>query len=465
MATLCDETGNLLRDIPESQLIELAETVRLRSEEAGLFFYPKLNARRLIRLNLRPMIISAEQADYVGRVYLEMERAAKMIFSIRRQDLSVRELLPVEPEIESLMESSLAAGHLHPQTFFGRADSVCDVSAKNWKESLRIVEMNLSGLGACYYAGAADKIIWECLNRTLIDRFPKTGFKPAHEFIDLLIKQAIAHAGLINRSAASVGMISFDSEKLGPDELSKTVGIFKERNYRICACEPPELRQSGEEIVCGNGIVDVVYRDTTVSDLLEGEKTGDDMTGLRAAFLSNQVVSGIAGDLDHKAILELFTSERYRRFFTTEQRDLFRRHVIWTRVVRDVRTDAPDGGDVGLIEYIRANRRTLLLKPNTGYGGKGVLFGPSHSTAEWDLAIAEALAEPSSCVVQVFVPPPVVLCPVAREGRISWEEYKYVLAFSASQFGVTFLNRFSKSGAVNISGDAGIMGTMIADRG
>jgi hypothetical protein len=119
---------------------------------------------------------------------------------------------------------------------------------------------------------------------------------------------------------------------------------------------------------------------------------GQRLEGIRALFLQNRMVSAIGGDLDHKSCWEVLTSEELAaRYFSIAERQLFRRHVLWTRIVSERRTDTPDG-PMDLVEYVRDYREELVLKPNRGYGGAGVVLGAALSQSEWETLIEQALA-------------------------------------------------------------------------
>ena len=55
---------------------------------------------------------------------------------------------------------------------------------------------------------------------------------------------------------------------------------------------------------------------------------------MRTLFRQNRVVSSISAELDQKSIFELFTDPALaERLFTVEERQVMRRHVLWTRLV------------------------------------------------------------------------------------------------------------------------------------
>ena len=52
----------------------------------------------------------------------------------------------------------------------------------------------------------------------------------------------------------------------------------------------------------------------------------------------------IAAELDQKACWEVLTDPVLgEKYFTAEERDLFQRHILWTRILSDRRTVLPDG--------------------------------------------------------------------------------------------------------------------------
>ena len=56
----------------------------------------------------------------------------------------------------------------------------------------------------------------------------------------------------------------------------------------------------------------------------------------------------------------------------------------------DVKTEY-DGEPIELLEYVRKNRKNMVLKPSDEYGGKGVTLGWEVEKKEWENAIEQAL--------------------------------------------------------------------------
>src|SRR5581483_3130875 len=113
-------------------------------------------------------------------------------------------------------------------------------------------------------------------------------------------------------------------------------------------------------------------------------------------------------ELDQKSLWEVLTDPTLsRKYFTPEERSVFRRHVLWTRILSDRKTVLPDGSTGDLLPFARREREGLVLKPNRSFGGEGVVIGPAQTAAEWEAALDTALADAERWVVQQLASIPV----------------------------------------------------------
>jgi uncharacterized circularly permuted ATP-grasp superfamily protein len=115
------------------------------------------------------------------------------------------------------------------------------------------------------------------------------------------------------------------------------------------------------------------------------------------------MVNSFRSKLIHKkALFAVLTDERRAHLFTAEEREAIRKHVPWTRIVRDEKTDY-FGTEIDLAEYVRSNRNKLVLKPNDDYGGHGITIGWNADENAWDDALRNAM-ENGDYLVQERVP-------------------------------------------------------------
>src|SRR5205085_2847520 len=144
-------------------------------------------------------------------------------------------------------------------------------------------------------------------------------------------------------------------------------------------------------------------------DLLAYAAEGVDVAPMRTLFRQNRVVSSISAELDQKSIFELFTDPVLaERLFTVEERQVMRRHVLWTRLLAPRFTTSPQGERIDLPEWARRERESLVLKPNRSYGGDGVVVGHTVDQGTWESTLDRALADTESrYVLQQASPIPV----------------------------------------------------------
>jgi hypothetical protein len=193
-------------------------------------------------------------------------------------------------------------------------------------------------------------------------------------------------------------------------------------------------------------------------DLIAQAKSGKNVLAMRELFKQNRIISSITAELDQKSCWEVLTDPRIaERHYSADERQIFRRHILWTRIVSERRTTLPDGNEGDLLPFCRRERETLVLKPNRACGGEGVLIGPAADDSEWDAALDRALADPNRWVVQQLASIPVSEFPVVGpDGRVHHEPFHVVMGFAPSQYGVAVLGRASQKQVVNVAQRGGM---------
>ncbi len=150
------------------------------------------------------------------------------------------------------------------------------------------------------------------------------------------------------------------------------------------------------------------------------------------------------------------------RYFQAEERQVFRRHILWTRSFRSRQTVLPDGDRGDLVSYTRSERELLVLKPNRSYGGDRVLLGHLLSQAEWEQAIDESLANPGGWVVQRLANLPVNEFPVVdAQGHVHLEPFYTVMGFAPTKYGLGIVGRASQKQVVNVAQRGGMCAVLI----
>ncbi len=172
---------------------------------------------------------------------------------------------------------------------------------------------------------------------------------------------------------------------------------FAAHGINAVICSPDELEYADRKLRCGDFRIDIVYKRILVHEFLARY---DEQHPLVRAYLNHDVclINPFRCKILHKkASFEMLTDEAHQNWFNNTELEAIRRSVPWTRRVSERRTTR-HGVEIDLLKFVSANRASLVLKPNDDYGGRGVSIGPRLTQAEWENAIATALA--SDYIVQ-----------------------------------------------------------------
>lgn len=430
--------------------------------------YERNGVSEAVRVMLRPLLVMPEQLAYLHHVCSRITDALKRLPDLYLADPAIRALLPLATDEEALLREVWGPAHSRLNPVYGRLDAVCDFTGARWADSLQFIEPNLSGVGGLHFAPVAEALVMRDIVPTLRAHNPDLKIELPRDQRDLFLQLLLDHAHALGRDGNNLCLIEPKYAGEGPAEQS-SIRDFCERRHgaTVVHADPRELELVDGEVCFRDTKIDVAYRDYELRDLLALEREeGRELECMRLLFRQNRMVSSLSGEFDHKSSFELFTDEALAgKYFSAEELRLFRRHVLWTRVVSFRRTSLPHG-DGDLPEFIRRNREQLVLKPNRGYGGAGIHIGAAVGQGDWERLIDEALQTASdphrSWVVQQAANLPVHEFPVvAADGTISDESFYTVYGFAATDHGVGTLCRASQRQVVNIAQRGGLVALLI----
>jgi hypothetical protein len=460
---LATRVRQALERMNEKELIHLLE--RIESEAIShQLWYLRDGQAETVRLLARPLTALPDQIAYVHSVSLVLHAALKRLPDLYFSDPRVRAILKLPPEEESWVLDCWGTSQREVNPVFGRLDAVVDFTSSHWKDTLRFLEPNMSGIGGLHLTPTADAILSSVVVPALLARDSALRLERAHDIRDLLMQEVLDHLEAIGRPARAVCFIEPKYAGDGPDEQAVLGEHLRARfPIRVLHADPAELTLKGDEIHYEGEPIDLGYRDYAVAEILELQRQGVDVAPMRALLKQNRMISSIAAEMDQKSCLEVFSDpDLQRAHFTAEERRVFRRHVLWTRVVSARRTSLPDGDNGDLLEYVRSSRELLVLKPNRSYGGQGVVLGAALSEGAWTSEIERALRSEERWVVQQLTPLPVNDFPVHDEaGNMVVEPFYTVMGFAPTHYGVSILARVSQKQVVNVAQRGGICSVMV----
>jgi hypothetical protein len=420
--------------------------------------YLRDDVSEVVRVFALPIVALPDQLSYVRTVTLTLHRALKRLPDLYFADPDVRRALQLPTIEEQWLREYWIPSTRDTNTVFGRHDAVCDFASPAWLRSLWFVEPNMSGIGGLHLVPSANRVLARTVLPALHAIAHDLQLETSQDIRGLLMQELVDHLEGIGRAGQTICFVEPKYASSGPDEQAELARYVHERfGVTVCHADPAELELSGEEVRFEGRVIDLVYRDYAVSDLLEAAAEGTDIAPMRALFAQNRVVSTIASEIDQKSCWEVFTDpELLDRHFDSDERRLIRRHIPWTRVLEERRTTLADGRTGELLPFVLAERERLVLKPNRSYGGTGVQIGAATPPARWQAAVDEALADGERWVVQRAVPVPTIELPVIADGQLAFEPFYVVLGFAPSTYGLATIARASQQRVVNVAQQGGI---------
>ena len=230
-------------------------------------------------------------------------------------------------------------------------------------------------------------------------------------------------------------------------------------------CDPRDLEFDGTTLTAQGRKIDLVYRRVLINDIVARP---DECDALVRAYAARAVcvANTFRCKLPHKkAFFAILTDPRHARLFSAIEHAVITAHVPWTRVIADTVTEK-DGGEISLLDYVRRERETLVLKPNDEYGGKGVVLGWEATAGTWDEAIEAALGDPpGTWIAQERIPVRREMFPQFDAGGIVTTRDMLVdlapYLFRGRMTG--YLTRLSATGLANVTSGGGQVPAFVID--
>ncbi|HEV3344222.1 MAG TPA: hypothetical protein VG125_27850 [Pirellulales bacterium] len=449
--------------LSDETIVELTRQMDREAFRRNLI-YSRHGEVEAIRVMLRPIGVMPDQLAYLHFVSLTILNALKRLPDLYVQDFEVRKLVPLSEAEERWLWDSWGPSQRDNNPVFGRLDAMVEFTSPTWKESLRFFEPNLCGVGGIHLGPTCEQMLTDVVLPVVAKSDPKINMEVGQDLRELFIQEVIDHLETIGRTGRNVCFIEPKYSGDGPCEQEPLAEYFHRRHgMTITHADPAELVLEKGEVFYEGTPVDIAYRDYEVRDLLALEARGVDLTPVRRLFVENRMVSSIGGDFDHKSCWEILTDPVLsQKYFNADERQVFRRHVLWTRLLGDRQTCLPHGETGRLLDYVRREHERLVLKPNRSYGGDRVYIGHGMTQAEWDTAIDAALAGDEAWVVQRLASIPVNEFPVVDEkGQVHVEPFYTVMGFAPTKYGLGIVGRASQKQVVNVAQRGGMCGILI----
>lgn len=359
----------------------LAESSRLMLDE-GLEQAKLIFGGRRLSPYLRPHFVTEEDFARICRICETVWSAIQKVKDAAIKDDSLIDDLGVTEIERDLISIDPGYSAVSPTA---RLDSFLTDTAYSF------VELNGESPAGIAYVDAAYDIFSKL---PVMQRFRESyNVRPLYGrrfMLDVLLD---SYEEFLGRKPDSVPQIAIVDLKNRPtqSEFELFKEFFEQEGYPTAICSPEELEFENNRLRVGDFQIDIVYRRLLVNEYLP---IMNEAPALLEAYRAGAIcmVNSFRSKLIHKkALFAVLTDQRRAHLFTAEEQEAIRKHVPWTRLVRAEKSDY-FGKELDLLEYIKANKEKLVLKPNDDYGGHGITIGWNADEAAWDEALRAALA-------------------------------------------------------------------------
>lgn len=267
-------------------------------------------------------------------------------------------------------------------TMFGRSDLYHDGSG------MKLLEFNVgSQLGGIDQAQVLPVLMGDQRFRAFAEEH---GLRYLHTGERIAAAVRAAAEPVTGGGEPVVALLEADGavERLRPLLLS-FIEMFRGCGLDIRLGEISQVRYRDGKLHLDGVPVDVVLRYFSVNQICQDPNGQAAVEPILRAHEEGGTVMLTALDsflYSSKGCLTLLSDRRWRDALTPAEIELADRFLPWTRNLEPGPTQA-GGLEVEMIEYCRAERDRLLLKPRNDYGGHGIVCGWDCSDADWKQAL------------------------------------------------------------------------------
>lgn len=368
--------------------------------QQGLFF-----GERPLCSVLRPRFLSLDEYRLIGRASSAIGAALEKLRVAAMADSSLRAKFGLEAWEEELIHADpgfpVASPTSRLDAFFAPGGAGTS-GGKDADAGLKFTEYNAeTPAGAAYNDALSDAFLALPVMQAFGRSHAVFPIPAGPTIVDALLRSFAAWRG--RNEKPSIVILDW-REVPTYSEFVLFEREFHARGLDAFIGDPRDAEYSNGRLTVAGKPVTLIYKRVLIDELITRE--GVDSPVVRAVKEGAVcMINPFRCKLLHKkASLAALTDERQSALFSADERQAIAKHVPFTRVVEERRTEHPTDGTVDLIPYIAQHRERFVLKPNDEYGGKGIVLGWTVSDQVWQEAIRSALAEPFIVQERVTVP-------------------------------------------------------------
>jgi hypothetical protein len=229
-------------------------------------------------------------------------------------------------------------------------------------------------------------------------------------------------------------------------DVEAIVKLLKKKNINVYYADPRDFVYDDKTLKINGEEIHIIYRDT-LNDFFRTESIDKIHSSMRNTilnytknvclknnFIDHYLRKGYFGHAENiikaysennirminpftsglcaqKFLFALIQDERFKTLINEEEWDIIKKHTPWTRILGDYET-CFHNREINLADFIRVNRQKFVIKPNHGFGGKGILIGKEIKQKDWERKINSIIKSGSKYIVQEYIDIPTESFPV-----------------------------------------------------
>lgn len=347
------------------------------------------------------------------------------------------------PEAAELIK--IDPGYSQP-VVFARFDALLE------GESLKLIEFNTDSPAGTAYTDQLEEVLF---SEPVLQDFFKENELVQHSRVQNILNALLTtYEEFGGFETPQIAIIDWKNVRTAP-EYEYLKAFFESKGYKTTIADPRELKYKGGKLYHKSFRVHLIYRRVIFDELLERLDEVEDMIKAykeRAVCMVNPLRSRLASS---KAILSILTNPEYEHFFTENENKMKRDHIPWTRRLMDAE-GFYGGKKMYLIDFLKDEKDTLVLKPSSAFGGRDVTIGRETPDSVWNEVIDKALK--GDWVVQEYINIPIMSVPeiVNQKLDFGYKKYNFNMLVSGGKYAGSFV-RLSSESMINVAKGGGLI--------
>lgn len=397
----------------------------------------------------KPHFITKKQSRLLHAVSNALVRMIDRLVSLYFTEPVISQAFNLSPEVAELIK--IDPGYSRTAVI-GRLDCFLE------GERVQFMEFGCDATGGMAYTDLLEQIFFDQAElKEFFDEFHFDRDDRSQKLLDALLSAYEEFGGY---ETPRIAILDWKNVRTRA-ELELLKNFFESKGYKSVIADPRELRYKSGKLYLGNFKVDLIYRRVLVRELLEKlDEIRDFIQAYqdKAVCLVNPLRSGLAAS---KTFLSILTNPGYDHLFSEKENAIKKEHLPWTRRILDAEKFY-GGKKIYLVDFLKDEKESLVLKPADSYGGRDVTIGRETRDEDWNRTIDKALK--SNWIVQECLDAPTMRVPVVINNKLEFVMKK--MSTSGFVFGGNYsggFSRLSDETVINVSRGGGLIPTITSE--